>query len=128
MPRLRRRSRSSESRKPAPGIVGASPRLFDRARPFACRPQDHILLALGAQLSGEGYNKSQVTIPVAIELPKIRAGQKCNSTLKLDDVEEYACRDEVDNESTGEFTVSDKGTQSYKPEDNWRYTIRWHLK
>jgi hypothetical protein len=24
--------------------------------------------------------------------------------------------------------VSKKGTQTYKPEENWHYTIRWHLK
>ena len=79
-------------------------------------------------LEGKGYNKSQITIPVALELPKIRAGQKCNFTLKLDDVEEDVCSGEVDNKSIGEFTVTEKGTQTYKPEDNWRYTIRWHLK
>ena len=79
-------------------------------------------------VEGKGYNKSQVTIPVALELPKIRAGQKCNFTLKLDDVEDDACTEEVDNKSAGDFTVSDKGAQTYKPEDNWRYTIRWHLK
>jgi hypothetical protein len=79
-------------------------------------------------VEGKGYSKSQVSIPVALELPKIRAGQKCNFTLKLDDVEEDACTEEVDNKSTGEFTVTEKGSQIFKPEDNWRYTIRWHLK
>jgi len=74
------------------------------------------------------YEKNQVTIPVALELPKVAAGQKCAFKLQLDDVDGDACSDEPDNKSTGEFTVSAKGSQSFKPEDNWRYTIHWHLK
>jgi hypothetical protein len=79
-------------------------------------------------VEGKGYDKNQVTIPVALELPKIQAGQKCSFKLQLDDVDEDVCTDAVDNRSTGEFTVSERGAQAYKPEDNWRYTIRWHLK
>ena len=62
------------------------------------------------------------------KFPVRLAGQKCSFTLKLDDVDEDVCTDEVDNKSTGEFLVSDKGEQAFKPEGNWRYTIRWHLK
>src|SRR5581483_1825732 len=79
-------------------------------------------------VEGKGYDKNQVTVPVALELPKIRAGQKCSFKLQLDDVDDDVCTEDVDNRSTGEFTVSEKGEQKFKPEDNWRYTIRWHLK
>jgi hypothetical protein len=79
-------------------------------------------------VEGKGYDKNQVTIPVALELPKIQAGQKCSFKLQLDDVDGDVCTDEVDNRSTGEFAISQKGAQAYKPEDNWRYTVRWHLK
>jgi hypothetical protein len=79
-------------------------------------------------LEGKGYDKNQVTIPVGLELPQVQAGQKCSFKLQLDDMDEDVCTEEVDNRSKGEFTVSEKGTQTYKPEDNWRYTIRWHLK
>jgi hypothetical protein len=48
--------------------------------------------------------------------------------VQLDDVDTDACTDSADNRSTGEFSVSERGSQSYKPEDNWRYIIRWHLK
>jgi|ERR1044071_117646 hypothetical protein len=74
------------------------------------------------------YNKSKVTIPTALELPRVQAGQKCTFKIQLDDVDGDACSDEPDNRSTGEFTVTDKGSQTYKPEDNWRYIIRWHMK
>jgi hypothetical protein len=76
----------------------------------------------------KGYDKKQITIPVGLELPKAKPGQKCSFKLQLDDVDGDVCTDDVDNRSTGEFAVSDKGEQAYKPEDNWRYTIRWHLK
>jgi hypothetical protein len=79
-------------------------------------------------LEGKGYDKKQITIPVGLELPQVQAGQKCSFKLQLDDMDEDVCTDEVDNRSKGDFTVSEKGTQTYKPEDNWRYTIRWHLK
>jgi hypothetical protein len=77
---------------------------------------------------GKGYDKNQITIPIGLELPQVQAGQKCSFKLQLDDMDEDVCTDEVDNRSKGDFTVSEKGTQTYKPEDNWRYTIRWHLK
>ena len=79
-------------------------------------------------VANKGYDKNQVTIPVALELPQVKAGQKCTFKMQLDDIDEDACSDEMDNLSKGEFTVSEKGEQAYKPEDNWKYTIRWHLK
>ena len=79
-------------------------------------------------VQNKGFDKNQVTIPVALELPQVKAGQKCSFKLSLDDVDEDACGEEADNNSKGEFTVSEKGTQAYKPEDNWKYTINWHMK
>ena len=79
-------------------------------------------------VENKGYDKNQVKIPLALELPKVKAGQKCSFKMQLDDIDEDACSDEMDNKSTGEFTASEKGEQSYKPESNWRYVIRWHLK
>jgi hypothetical protein len=79
-------------------------------------------------LQNKGYDKSQVTIPVALEFPKAQASQKVTFKMQLDDIDGDACSDEPDNRSTGELTVSEKGSQSFKPENNWSYTIRWHLK
>jgi hypothetical protein len=79
-------------------------------------------------VENKGYEKSQVTIPLALELPEAKAGEKCSFKLQLDDVDGDACTEDVDNRSTGEFTVSERGSQDYKPGDHWRYTVRWHLK
>ena len=79
-------------------------------------------------VENKGYDHNQVTIPVALELPTVKAGQKCSFKLQLDDVDGDACTTEADNSSTGDFNISERGSQSYKPEDHWRYTIRWHLK
>src|SRR6266699_1288634 len=79
-------------------------------------------------VAGKGYDKKQVTIPAALELAKVSAGKKCSFTLQLDDIDDDACGDEPDNRSTGEFTASERGSQSYNPEEHWRYTLRWHLK
>jgi hypothetical protein len=76
----------------------------------------------------KGYDKTPVTIPVALSLANVRKGQVCNFVCQLDDVEDDVCTDEIDNKSTGSFTVTESGSQSYKPEDTWRYTIHWHLK
>ncbi len=76
----------------------------------------------------KGYEKNQLTIPMALELPAARAGQKCSFTVQLDDVDADACTDSADNRSAGEFSISERGSQSYKPEDNWRYILHWHLK
>ena len=79
-------------------------------------------------VEGKSFDNNKVKIPVALALPNVKAGQKCSFTLRLDDVDEDACGEEADNTSKGEFTVSDKGTKDYKPEDNWKYTINWHMK
>jgi len=79
-------------------------------------------------VENKGYDKSQVTIPVALELPKAQAGQKVTFKMQLDDIDGDACSDEPDNRSTGEFAVSERGSQSFKPENEWSYTIKWHLK
>ena len=79
-------------------------------------------------VAGKEYDKKQVTIPVALEAGKAIAGQKCSFTLQLDDIDDDACGDDPDNRSAGEFIVAERGSKSYKPDDNWRYTIRWHLK
>ncbi len=79
-------------------------------------------------LPDKGYDKNKLTIPVGIEFPKASAGQKCSFRLQLDDVVEDTCGEEPDQRGTGEFTVSERGSQMYKPMENWRYTIRWHLK
>jgi hypothetical protein len=79
-------------------------------------------------VENKGFDKNQVSIPVALEIPKAQAGQKCTFKMLLDDVAGDECTDEADNNSKGEFTVSDKGSQTFKPEDHWSYTIRWHLK
>jgi hypothetical protein len=79
-------------------------------------------------VANKSFDKNQVTVPVALELPQVKPGQKCSFKLQLDDVDEDACGEEADNSSKGDFTVSEKGTQAYKPEDNWKYTINWHMK
>jgi len=79
-------------------------------------------------IENKGYDKSQVTIPVALEFPKAQPGQKVTFKMQLDDIDGDACSDEPDNRSNGEFTVSEKGSQTFKPENDWSYTIRWHLK
>jgi hypothetical protein len=79
-------------------------------------------------LPDKGYEKNKLTIPIGMEFPKASAGQKCSFRLQLDDIEEDTCGDEPDQRSMGEFTASERGSQVYKPEANWSYTIRWHLK
>ena len=48
--------------------------------------------------------------------------------MKLDDVAGDEITDEMDNRSTGSFTATSSGSQNFKPEDGWSYTIYWHLK
>ncbi|MDB6040487.1 MAG: hypothetical protein JWM99_4328, partial [Verrucomicrobiales bacterium] len=76
----------------------------------------------------KGYDKNTVTIPIGLEIPGVKAGLKCNFKLQLDDVDGDACNEDADNKSAGEFTVDAKGAQLFKPEDNWKFTIRWHIK
>src|SRR6266704_2056966 len=82
---------------------------FEVKTPDGTRHRYHV--------AGKEFDKKQVTIPVALELPKVSAGQKCSFTLQLDDVDDDACGDAPDNRSAGEFIVSERGSQSYKPED-----------
>ena len=79
-------------------------------------------------VENKGYDKNQVVIPISLEAAKVKPGQKCSFRLQLDDVDGDACGEEADNSSTGEFTVTERGAQTYRPEDHWQYTVRWHLK
>ncbi len=76
----------------------------------------------------KGYDKTPVTIPMALAVPNVRKGETCTFACQLDDVEGDVCTDEIDNKSTGNFTLSGNGSQTYKPEDTWHYTLYWHLK
>lgn len=80
------------------------------------------------RIPNESFDKDGVTIPMDLKVPNVRPGQTCAFKCQLDDVEEDVCTDDIDNTSSGKFTVSESGSQEYKPEDHWRYTIYWHLK
>ena len=79
-------------------------------------------------IEDKGYDKNMVTIPIGLEIPGTKAGQKCNFKLQLDDVDGDACNEDADNKTAADFTIDAKGAQLFKPEDNWKFTIRWHLK
>jgi hypothetical protein len=76
----------------------------------------------------KGYEKDELTIPTDLAIPNVLPGQTCKFVMKLDDVPGDECTEEMDNRSAGSFTVTESGSQTYKPEDHWRYTIHWHLK
>ena len=74
------------------------------------------------------YEGTETTIPTDLTIENARPDQACQFVLKLDDVAGDEITDEMDNKSTGSFTVSSSGSQTFKPEDGWSYTIYWHLK
>ncbi len=74
------------------------------------------------------YQGTETTIPTELAIGNARADQTCKFVMKLDDVAGDEITDEMDNKSTGSFTVSSSGSQTFKPEDGWSYTIYWHLK
>jgi hypothetical protein len=74
------------------------------------------------------YEGTEVTIPTELVIGNARAEETCKFVMKLDDVAGDEITDEMDNKSTGSFTVSSSGSQTFKPEDGWSYTIYWHLK
>jgi hypothetical protein len=74
------------------------------------------------------YSKENVTITTDLAIPNVRKDQTCKFVMKLDDVGGDECTDEMDNRSAGKFTVTEKGSQEFKPEDDWSYTIYWHIK
>ncbi len=76
---------------------------------------------------GKSYEKSEVTIPLELTIPSVAAGDKCSFVCQLDDVDEDACGNDPDNRSTGTLLASDSGSQTFKPEDKWSYTIYWRL-
>jgi hypothetical protein len=76
----------------------------------------------------KGYEKTEVTIPTELTIPDVRKDQACKFVLKLDDVAGDECTEEMDNRSAGEFAATESGSKTFKPEDQWSYTIYWHLK
>jgi hypothetical protein len=74
------------------------------------------------------YQKDEITIATDLSIPNVRADHICKFVMKLDDVAGDECTEDMDNKSTGNFTVTASGSQTFKPEDDWSYTIHWHLK
>lgn len=74
------------------------------------------------------YSKNELTVEMELAVPNVRPGATCKFVMKMDDVAGDECTEEMDNRSAGSFTVSDSGSQEFKPENAWRYTIHWHLK
>jgi hypothetical protein len=74
------------------------------------------------------YQGTETAIPTELAIGNAHVEQTCKFVMKLDDVAGDEITDEMDNKSTGSFTVSSSGSQTFKPEDGWSYTIYWHLK
>jgi hypothetical protein len=74
------------------------------------------------------YEGTEVTIAAELAIPNARTEETCKFVLKLDDVAGDECTEDMDNKSTGSFTVNSSGSQTFKAEDGWSYTIYWHLK
>jgi hypothetical protein len=79
-------------------------------------------------IPNKAYQGTETTIPTDLAVGNARAEQTCQFVLKLDDVAGDEITDEMDNKSTAGFTVNSSGSQTFKPEDGWSYTIYWHLK
>lgn len=78
-------------------------------------------------LPNKAYEKDGITITTDLAIPNVKADQICKFVMKLDDVAGDECTEDMDNKSAGIFTVTASGSQEYKPEDQWKYTIHWHL-
>jgi len=79
-------------------------------------------------IPNKAYQGTETAIPTDLTLGNARADQPCQFVLKLDDVAGDEITDDVDNKSTGSFRLNSSGSQTFKPEDGWSYTIYWHLK
>jgi hypothetical protein len=79
-------------------------------------------------IENKTWEKDGVTITTDLAIPNVKKDQTCKFVLKLDDVAGDECTEEMDNKSTGSFSVTESGSQEFKPEDGWRYTLHWHLK
>ena len=79
-------------------------------------------------IPGKSFEGTDVTIPTELAIANAHADETCKFVMKLDDVAGDECTDETDNQSTGSFTVTSNGSQAFKPEEGWSYTIYWHLK
>ena len=76
----------------------------------------------------KAYEKDGITIVTDLTIPNVRKDATCKFVMKLDDAAGDECGEDMDNRSDGSFTVTDSGSQEFKPEGQWRYTIYWHLK
>lgn len=74
------------------------------------------------------YSKDEITIATDLNVGPAQPNQGCKFVMKLDDVAGDECTEEMDNKSTGNFAVTGSGSQTFKPEAQWSYTVYWHLK
>lgn len=79
-------------------------------------------------VENKAYEKDGLIIVTDLAIPNVRKDQTCKFVMKLDDVAGDECSEDMDNKSDGSFTTTETGSQEFKPEDQWQYTISWHLK
>jgi hypothetical protein len=79
-------------------------------------------------VENKAFGKAGETIVTDLAIPNVAKDQTCKIVMKLDDVAGDECGEEMDNRSAADFKVTESGSQEFKPEDQWSFTIHWHLK
>jgi hypothetical protein len=68
-----------------------------------------------------------IHIDMGLRLVNINPGQTCAFRCQLDDDEADVCGDAEDR-SAGSFTTTTAGSQTFNSQDDWSYTLYWHMK
>lgn len=76
---------------------------------------------------GDLYKGDGIIIEMNLQIPKVNPDAQVNWVMRLDDDEPKVITNEADNKCSGTFTATSVGSQTYNPEDEWRFTIHWHI-
>lgn len=66
-------------------------------------------------------------IDMSLRLPNVSEGQICSCKCQIDHSETKVCGDLAEDSCSDSFIATKNGAQTHKLQDDWCYTIYWHM-
>jgi peptidoglycan hydrolase-like protein with peptidoglycan-binding domain len=73
------------------------------------------------------YEGDNLTIDMGLRLHNVANGANVSFRVHLDDDESDVCSGRAEDQSSGSFRASVRGSQAFAPAGDWHYEIFWHL-
>jgi hypothetical protein len=74
------------------------------------------------------YEGADATVEMNLSLTPVNLNDKCSFIIRLDDDQDDVCSLQAEDESSGNFIITESRSQNFDAGDDWSYTISWTTK